>query len=269
MVSWNGRQGWRVQFLAKILGQKGYERDRAIDAAETTLLSIWDHLVRFSDTQSANSQLLKRVNNGRRLNPIWWRAIPIAEQDQIYRCDTCNRIEATSFQQICTRRGCSGRLAPIKGIILTDHHYRTLYQGDLGGRLVVEEHTAQLTTERGREVQRDFQEGRINVLSCSTTFELGVDLGDLNTVFLRNVPPEPFNYVQRVGRAGRRAGSPGFAVTYCRRGPHDLYHFTDPRRLLSGRTNPPSISLHNERVAERHLAAVALSEFFQTRAGAI
>ena len=167
VVSWNGKQGWRVQFLAKILGQMGYERDQAIDVAETTLRSIWGHLVRFSDTQSANAQLLKRVNNGRRLNPIWWRAIPIAEDGQVYRCDTCNRIEATSFQHICTRRSCSGRLVPIKGSIITDHHYRTLYQGDLRGRLVVEEHTAQLTMERGREVQRDFQEGQINVLSCS------------------------------------------------------------------------------------------------------
>jgi hypothetical protein len=140
-----------------------------------------------------------------------------------------------------------------------------LYRERLAGNLVVEEHTAQLSTDRAREVQRDFQNGRINVLSCSTTFELGVDLGDLNTVFLRNVPPEPFNYAQRVGRVGRRAGLPGFAVTYCRRGPHDLYHFADPARLLSGRTKPPSVSLKNERVAERHLAAVALSAFFRLR----
>jgi len=67
----------------------------------------------------------------------------------------------------------------------------------------VEEHTAQLENETAREYQREFKEGKINILSCSTTFELGVDLGDLDTIFLRNVPPESFNYAQRVGRAGR------------------------------------------------------------------
>jgi Helicase conserved C-terminal domain/MrfA Zn-binding domain len=263
VVSWNGPKGWRVQFLAKITERKGYVREQALDIAETTLRSIWDHLVRFSDTQALNSRLLTRVSDGRRLMPVWWRVTPIPEGEQIYQCDRCNRMEAVSFQHICPRRGCDGRLFSVANSVMADNHYRTLYQGDLRQRLVVEEHTAQLTTERGREVQRDFQEGRIHVLSCSTTFELGVDLGDLNTVFLRNVPPEPFNYVQRVGRAGRRAGSPGFAVTYCRRGPHDLYHFADPARLLSGRTKAPSISLQNERIAERHLAAVVLSEFFR------
>jgi hypothetical protein len=144
-----------------------------------------------------------RVHDGRRLNPLWWRVAPIADEDQVYRCDTCNRIEGVAFQHICPRRGCDGCLVPVVNKAMADNHYGTLYRGDLRGKLVVEEHTAQLTTERGREVQREFQEGRIHVLSCSTTFELGVDLGDLNTVFLRNVPPEPFNYAQRAlaGRA--------------------------------------------------------------------
>src|SRR4051812_24195057 len=94
-----------------------------------------------------------------------------------------------------------------------------------------------------RDFQRDFKRGQIHVLSCSTTFELGVDLGDLDVVFLRNVPPEAFNYAQRVGRSGRRAGMPGFAITYCRRGPHDLYHFNDPARILSGKTRPPTLAI--------------------------
>ncbi|MCL6431196.1 MAG: helicase C-terminal domain-containing protein [Anaerolineae bacterium] len=69
----------------------------------------------------------------------------------------------------------------------------------------IEEHTAQITPRKAQEFQEDFRKGNIQILSCSTTFELGVDLGDLDIVFLRNVPPESFNYAQRVGRAGRRS----------------------------------------------------------------
>ena len=101
------------------------------------------------------------------------------------------------------------------------------------------------------------------MLSCSTTFELGVDLGDLDTIFLRNVPPEAFNYAQRVGRAGRRSGHPGFAITYCKRGPHDLYHFAEPNRMLSGKVQPPVLTIRNEKIVTRHVAAIALSFFFR------
>ena len=266
VASWNGPQGWRVQFLAKILKRKGHSHHIAVGIAEETLRHIWQDLVGFSESQRQDVQLLTRVDDGRQLNPVWWRVTPTTNKEGLYRCEVCNRIEAEAFQDICSRAGCSGSLLPVDATVVADNHYRLLYETNLPGNLSVEEHTAQLTTERGREVQRKFQEGHVNVLSCSTTFELGVDLGDLNTVFLRNVPPEPFNYVQRVGRAGRRAGSPGFAITYCRRGPHDLYNFSDPTRILSGRMKPPSIAIDNERVAERHLTAVALSDFFSHHA---
>jgi hypothetical protein len=100
-------------------------------------------------------------------------------------------------------------------------------------------------------------------LSCSTTFELGVDLGNLDTIFLRNVPPESFNYAQRVGRSGRRIGYPGFAITYCRRNPHDLYHFAQPERILKGNIRSPVLSVKNEKIVTRHLTATALSFFFR------
>jgi hypothetical protein len=144
------------------------------------------------------------------------------------------------------------------------NHYRLLYEEDLPVELRVEEHTAQIDKEKAREFQEDFREGRIQVLSCSTTFELGVDLGSLDTIFLRNVPPEAFNYTQRAGRAGRRLGFPGLAITFCRLNPHDLYHYVEPdERILKGTIRPPVMSMHNEKVITRHMTATALSFFFR------
>lgn len=263
VVSWNGPRGWRTQYLAKVLRKRGYAGDRAGELADRTLRAVWDGLTSFSDRQSQNDRLLISARDGRRLNPVWYRASLIGENGVVWRCDTCNRVSDISFEGICPRHGCKGTLLAVDPSALADNHYRAVYQLNLPGHLVVEEHTAQLTTERGQEVQREFQEGRVNVLSCSTTFELGVDLGDLNTIFLRNVPPEAFNYAQRVGRAGRRAGAPGFAITYCRRAPHDLYYFIDPLRLVAGATRPPVAALDNPSVARRHLAAVILAAFFR------
>ncbi|MDN5364931.1 MAG: hypothetical protein PWP44_134 [Thermacetogenium sp.] len=138
-----------------------------------------------------------------------------------------------------------------------------MYETALPGLLRVEEHTAQLSREKAREFQRAFKDREIAVLSSSTTFELGVDLGDLDVVFLRNIPPEAFNYAQRVGRAGRRPGRCGFAITYCRRSPHDLYHFARPDRMLKGHTTPPILRLRNERILLRHMTAVVLGRFFR------
>ena len=69
--------------------------------------------------------------------------------------------------------------------------------------LRIKEHTAQLSKDQQKNYQQAFIDKKINALSCSTTFEMGVDLGDLETVYLRDVPPSPANYVQRAGRAGR------------------------------------------------------------------
>ena len=203
------------------------------------------------------------MNDAARLNPDWWRVCIIAEKDTIFQCDTCGRLQAVSLRGVCPRHGCPGTLREVVVERLQPNHYRLLYEAHLPGRLSVEEHTAQLSNEKAREFQRDFRNGNIHVLSCSTTFELGVDLGDLDTIFLRNVPPEAFNYAQRVGRAGRRSDYPGFALTYCRRAPHDLYHFAKPERMISGRIQPPVLSIVNKKIISRHITATALSVFFR------
>jgi len=265
--SWDGKTGKRAHFLAKLLMRmtNGLSEEEAVDQAVIALRAVWE-TIRQSDENAPSSRdrLLISVDDARRLNPEWWRLRLITNDDAVFQCDTCGRLQVVSVCAVCPRHRCPGTLKEVRRRDLEPNHYRLLYEEDLPGTLRVEEHTAQLDHEKAREFQREFREDKIHVLSCSTTFELGVDLGNLDTIFLRNVPPEAFNYAQRVGRAGRRSGYPGFAITYCRRGPHDLYHFSEPQRMLSGMVRPPVLSLRNEKIITRHIDATALSHFFRT-----
>jgi ATP-dependent helicase YprA (DUF1998 family) len=258
----------RMKFLMRILmdSDPGLEEDAAAEDADKALREIWGAVRQWGEQRSTDERLLLRVGDAHRLNPDWWRAFPIGKDERLFQCDTCGRLQKVSIRGICSRHKCLGKLKAVHPAELEnveENHYRLLYDEDIPARLVVEEHTAQIDKERAREFQRDFKQNKIDVLSCSTTFELGVDLGDLDTIFLRNVPPEAFNYAQRVGRAGRRKGYPGIAITYCKRGPHDLYHFADPQRMLKGTTQVPVLSLTNEKIILRHVAATAFSRFFR------
>lgn len=98
------------------------------------------------------------------------------------------------------------------------------------------------------------------VMFCSPTMELGVDIADLETVFLRNVPPTPANYAQRGGRAGRN-GQAALIVTYCAaQSPHDQYYFKNQDAIVAGRVRAPTIELDNQDLVESHLQAIWLAE---------
>jgi ATP-dependent helicase YprA (DUF1998 family) len=264
--AWDGPHGKRTALLAKIFQSKGASESEAVSKAVDVLRLIWDTL-RDSDDKanSPDEKLLVSVGDARRVNPLWWR-VRVVGSDMVLQCSTCGRIQSVAVGGLCSRHRCPGNVVAKPLDSLDANHYRTIYATDLPGSLRVEEHTAQLDKDKAREFQRDFKAGKIHVLSCSTTFELGVDLGNLDTVFLRNVPPESFNYAQRAGRTGRRSGYPGFVITYCKRGPHDLYHFANPTRILSGQIRPPALNLKNAKVIARHMAAVGFSAFFRASA---
>lgn len=103
----------------------------------------------------------------------------------------------------------------------------------------------------------------INVLSCSTTFEMGVDVGELEATFQRNVPPETSNYIQRAGRAGRRTSSAAFSVTFARRNSHDMTFYQDPPEIIAGKINAPVLEVNNEKIALRHLNSIVVAGFFK------
>ena len=130
--------------------------------------------------------------------------------------------------------------------------------------LVVQEHTAQIDSDVGGIFQREFSAGRINVLSCSTTFEMGIDVGSLNNVFLGNMPPSPANYRQRAGRAGRRPGSAPYILTLCgSQSSYDRDYYEHPENLFFGEIEPPRLYLDRPQFAARHFRAEALHRFLE------
>lgn len=144
----------------------------------------------------------------------------------------------------------------------TNPFFVDLYKGiaDGGQGIEAREHTAQVKAEE-REVREDnFRTGRLPVLFCSPTMELGVDIASLNVVNMRNVPPTPANYAQRSGRAGR-SGQPALVYTFCSSwNSHDQYFFRRPERMVSGQVAPPQLDLANEDLVRAHVHAIWLAE---------
>lgn len=125
------------------------------------------------------------------------------------------------------------------------------------------EHSAQQAGSRLQQYEGLFKRGAINLMSCSTTMEMGVDIGGINTVAMNNVPPHPANYLQRAGRAGRRSESRSIALTVCKNNPHDQHVFKHTTWPFETRIATPSISLSSPLLVQRHVNSLLLSKFLR------
>lgn len=183
---------------------------------------------------------------------------------KFYVCHICGRVTPYNVNNACFTKDCKGELVEIDpDEYFTNNYYRKQYQTKKIERIVIQEHTAQIERKVAKQYQKDFKEKKINILSCSTTFEMGVDIGDLETVYMRNVPPTPANYVQRAGRAGRRKDSSAFVLTYCSAKSHDYTYFDDPTKMIAGIIQPPHFDVSNEKIVLRHLVAASFGFFFK------
>lgn len=192
----------------------------------------------------------------------------ITKAQSRYVCMRCAMVTAYSVRQCCLRKGCEGNLV----MQPFDEKKQNIIARWVAGRgepqftgLRSEEHTAQINKELARIIEDEFRAEGINVLSSTTTFELGINIGDLQKVLLRNAPPTSASYVQRVGRAGRGIEKNSVCVTLCRRTKYDADAWNDPPRLMSGEIRTPTVFTRNKVIAQRHLNAVLFAKFLKQK----
>lgn len=125
------------------------------------------------------------------------------------------------------------------------------------------EHSAQINRHTLSQREKDFNEGRLNILSCSTTMEMGVDIGGISEVVMNNVPPQSANYLQRAGRAGRRAETKCLAFTFCPASPIGVATWQNPKAPITGKTDMPLLKMDSGILIQRHINAFFFYAFAQ------
>lgn len=208
------------------------------------------------------------------------RVKPRFDEEHIwYRCEQCSELTPFMLKGKCPSCGS----ASMHRMETSEYNALSFWRKPIADALHgmpihmidTEEHTAQLSHKDQRDdlwsrteqyelrfqdlIQND--EVPVDILSSTTTMEVGIDIGSLVAVGLRNIPPMRENYQQRAGRAGRRGSSLSTIVTFCEDGPHDTLYFNDPTPMFRGDPRKPWIDVQSEKLLRRHLAMVILQEY--------
>ena len=196
------------------------------------------------------------------INPA---VVRVSNRLNYLECGQCHKKEAflsasQSEGSPCTRIGCTGHLRT-EPEATPNIHMQGLMTTRRNHRVVAREHTGILDSDDRRELERQFissnEAWSPNLISATPTLEMGIDIGDLSTLLLCSVPPEVANYVQRIGRTGRRDGN-SLNLTFINARPHDLQFWESPENMLRGEVTAPGVHLEAIAVLRRQVAAFTL-----------
>jgi DEAD/DEAH box helicase domain-containing protein len=207
------------------------------------------------------------------------QALNVSSTVSQFRCRDCGHNisvateERMYFQNSpCQRFQCAGRYDALE--TGTDYYGKLYASGDVE-RIFAWEHTGLLKRDRREQLENEFKSDNEtrkpwypNLLSCTPTLEMGIDIGSLSSLILCSVPPSQSNYIQRIGRAGRRDGN-ALDLTVANARPHDLFFFAEPEQMLAGSVESPGIFLDASAVLERQFTAFCFDNWIISDPGAL
>ena len=240
--------------------------------------------VRVSNTlgQAVLDYLRDTGNKQMFLRPHTLKIHCVSADEMAYICPTCGRIHLNKSAGICT--GCFERLDDNHRITVEELRKKTdlminVVKGRPACRLHCEELSGQTDNQGERQLEfRDiirtnpqdpnseyYEKAKsIDVLSVTTTMEVGVDIGPLQGVMLTNMPPQRFNYQQRVGRGGRRGQAYSLVLTLCRGRSHDEHYFLNPHQITGDQPPTPFLSMDQYDILQRLFAKEVLYFAFKS-----
>ena len=184
---------------------------------------------------------------------------------RLIRCNKCqssfytSKDDAYASESICIINRCTGAYAIEEKI--SSNYYQQIYRRERTPRIYSHEHTGLLDRKLRESIETDFKErpevNSINSLVATSTLEMGIDIGDLNAEINVSLPPLTSNYLQRVGRAGRKSGA-ALILDFAKSDPHDLFFFEDPHEMMSGKINTPGCFLNAKDILKRHFYAYCI-----------
>ena len=271
-------QQLRRTFATNVLKAAGCSNKNLDNLSEEMLYGVFDQLFRLAGSGPQQLAWLRKDDHHQtgheeddKAIQILLDRLSVRVPARLYRCEATGTVWTRSALGWVPIRGCRGIVHAITPEqIDQDTRWgrarREFKKSPIFSKgLWAEEHSAQLSPQENRRLQDLFKNGIRNILSSTTTMELGIDIGGLNGVLLGNVPPGPANHRQRAGRAGRRSDGSAVVVTHARDSEYDREVFRRFGEFLRRDLRKPTIFSDRKRIIARHLHAVLLSGFLRSK----
>lgn len=272
-------RGIRTNRLTRYLEAVFTERKLPLSSIEELMNNLWADYFQGKIARAILPNT--RIGFGIPITQFALASIP----KEIFICDKCNYVSADTVNGICLRCNQHCTKAFEKDIENNQKNYYRLLTSyalskDFSDPFILRvfEHTAQISAIEAANRERKFQDqflptdaitpedpvaDGIDIMSVTTTMEMGIDIGDLTLVGMHNTPPTVANYQQRAGRAGRRSDGIAEVITFARHRSHDQYYFERIGQIISGQVRIPTLHLSNKIIARRHIYAMVLQSFFE------